>query len=146
MASIRREMVLACSPEHAWEALRDFGALHTRLAPGFVTDTRLDGNDRIVTFFTGTVLREVLIDRDDEARRLAWSIVDAPYTHHNGVAQVFAEPDGATRFVWTTDLLPDEIAGQTAEMMDRGMAVMKQTLERVDVDVSPGGAATAARA
>ncbi len=135
MASIRREMVVACSPEHAWDALRDFGALHTRLAPGFVTDTRLDGGDRIVTFFTGTVLREVLIDRDDDARRLAWSIVDPPYTHHNGVAQVFAEPepDGATRFVWVTDLLPDAIAGQTAEMMDRGLAVIKQTLEQVAV-------------
>ena len=110
MASIRREMVLACSPEQAWDALRDWGALHTRLAPGFVTDVCLDGADRIVTFFTGAVVREVLIDLDDQARRLAWSIVDDPYTHHNGVAQVFAQPDGQTRFVWVTDLLPNEIA------------------------------------
>ena len=77
--------MIDCSPERAWDALRDFGAIHVRLAPGFVTDARLDGPDRIVTFFTGTTLREVLVDLDDDARRFAWSIVDAPYTHHNGV-------------------------------------------------------------
>jgi Polyketide cyclase / dehydrase and lipid transport len=131
MASIRRETLIDCSPEHAWEALRDFGAIHVRLAPGFVTDARLDGPDRIVTFFTGTVLREVLVDRDDDARRLAWSIVDQPYTHHNGVAQVFDGPDGRTGFVWVTDLLPNEIAERTAAMMDRGLAVIKETLEGV---------------
>jgi hypothetical protein len=37
----------------AWAALRDFGALHWRLVRGFVTDTRIDGQDRIVTFFNG---------------------------------------------------------------------------------------------
>jgi hypothetical protein len=131
MASIRRETLVDCSPSRAWDALRDFGALHVRLAPGFVTDARLDGPDRIVTFFTGTTVREVLIDLDDDARRLAWSIVDPPYTHHNGVAQVFDGPDGATRFVWVTDLLPNEIAERTAAMMDRGLAVIKQTLEGV---------------
>jgi hypothetical protein len=132
MASIRKEIVIDCSPAQAWDALRDWGALHTRLAPGFVVDTRLDGADRIVTFFTGTVVREVLVDGDDGERRLAWSIVDQPYTHHNGVAQVLAEPGGGTRFVWVTDLLPDEAAGRTAEMMERGLdlEVIKQTLDR----------------
>jgi Polyketide cyclase / dehydrase and lipid transport len=128
MASIRVQAVIDCSPEHAWDALRDFGALHTRLAPGFVTDVRLDGEDRVVTFAVGTTVREVLIDRDDDLRRLAWSIVDGPYTHHNGVAQVFAEPDGRALFVWTTDLLPNELAARTAEMMTAGIAAITRTL------------------
>jgi hypothetical protein len=128
MASIRVQAVIDCSPEHAWDALRDFGALHTRLAPGFVTDVRLDGEDRVVTFAVGTTVREVLIDRDDVLRRLAWSIVDGPYTHHNGVAQVFAEPDGRALFVWTTDLLPNELAARTAEMMTAGIAAITRTL------------------
>jgi hypothetical protein len=58
------------------------GALHERLVPGFAVDTRLDGDDRIVTFANGTVLREILVDLDDEACRLVWSVVDGPYTHH----------------------------------------------------------------
>lgn len=129
MASIRTETVLDTSPEEVWAALRDWGALHQRLAPGFVTDTRLDGNDRIVTFASGSVVREVLIDLDDDSCRLAWSIVEGPYKHHNGVAQVFAEGEHRARFVWTTDLLPNELASRTAEMMEQGTTAIKKTLE-----------------
>jgi uncharacterized protein YndB with AHSA1/START domain len=129
MASIRKETTIAAAPEEVWDALRDFGALHTRLAPGFITDTRLDGNDRIVTFFNGSVVREILVDRDDDARRLAWSIVDGPYSHHNGSAQVFPDGDGGTRFVWITDLLPDDLEARTDELMEYGTSVIKKTLE-----------------
>lgn len=128
MATIRVERTIEAPPEQVWDALRDWGAIHERLVPGFVTDARLEGEDRIVTFFNGAVVREVLVDLDDEARRLVWSVVDGPYTHHNGVAQVFAEGDG-TRFVWTADLLPNEAASPTAEMMERGIDVLKQTQE-----------------
>ena len=129
MASIRRETLINASPADVWAAVRDWGALHERLAPGFVTDTRLDGADRIVTFFNGSVMREVMIDLDEGARRLAWSIVDGPYTHHNGAAQVFADGDGRTRVVWITDLLPNELAERTDEMMERGLSVIKETQE-----------------
>jgi uncharacterized protein YndB with AHSA1/START domain len=129
MAFIRKEILIDASPEDVWDAVRDWGALHERLAPGFVVDTRLDGEDRIVTFPNGMVVREVLVDLDDEARRLAWSIVDGPYTHHNGVAQGFSEGEGGARFVWTADLLPNELAVSTAEAMAQGTAIAKQTLE-----------------
>jgi Polyketide cyclase / dehydrase and lipid transport len=130
LASIRKEIEIDAGPEQVWAALRDFGAVHERLVPGFVVDARLDGDDRIVTFFNGSVLREVLIDLNDDARRLVWSIVDGPYTHHNGSAQVFASDEDRVRFVWVTDLLPDEMAEQTDAMMERGIGVIKQTLER----------------
>lgn len=128
VATIRVERQIDAPPEKVWDALRDWGAIHQRLVPGFVTDARLDGEDRIVTFFSGAVVREVLIDLDDEERRLVWSVVDGPYSHHNGAAQVFAEGDGC-RFVWIADLLPNEAAAPTAEMMERGVEVVKQTQE-----------------
>jgi len=128
MATIRIETAIAAAPEDVWDALRDFGALHTRLAPGFVVDTKLEGNDRLVTFFTGTTLRERLVSRDDEARRLAWTIVDGPYEHHNGAAQVL-EKGGTTRFVWTSDLLPDAAAEPTRAMMQRGSEAIRRALE-----------------
>jgi hypothetical protein len=103
--------------------------VHERLVPGFVVDTRLDGEDRLVTLFNGAVAREVLIDLDDEHRRLVWTIVDGPYTHHNGAAQVIAEDDGGARFVWTADLLPNEAAETTDAMMERGVETVKRTLE-----------------
>jgi carbon monoxide dehydrogenase subunit G len=129
MASIRREVRIAARPETAWAALRDVGALHHRLVPGFVTDTRLEDGARVVTFGNGMVARELIIDVDDEARRVAWSAVGTAMTHHNASAQVF--PEGARcRFVWIADLLPHEAAPQIAAMIDQGMAVIKQTLER----------------
>jgi uncharacterized protein YndB with AHSA1/START domain len=129
MASIRKETLIDASPEQVWAAVRDWGALHERLAPGFALDTRLDGEDRIVTFANGTVLRERLIDLDDQARRLVWSIVDGPYAHHNASAQVFPEGKGAARFVWIADLLPNELAAATGEAMGLGTSVVKKTME-----------------
>lgn len=129
MASIRKEILIDASPEDVWSAVRAWDALHERLVPGFVVDTRLDGEDRIVTFGNGLVLREVLIDLDDGARRLVWSIVDGPYEHHNASAQVFAEDGGRARFVWVADLLPHALAEQTGEAMGEGTKVVKQTLE-----------------
>jgi uncharacterized protein YndB with AHSA1/START domain len=133
MASIRTEIQIDVSPDDVWAALRDWGALHERLAPGFVTDVRLDGDDRIVTFFNGSVVRERLVDRDDEARRLAWTMVEGPYRHHNGYAQVFPTGDGGTRFVWVTDILPNDLAARTAELMEHGTSVIKTTLESAAV-------------
>jgi hypothetical protein len=129
MASIYKDARIDVNPDQAWDALRDFGRLHERLAAGFVTDSRLDGEDRIVTFSGGAVARERLITIDDDARRLVWSIVDGPYAHHNGSAQVFCDCDRRTWFVWVADVLPDELAPRTAEMMERGLAAIKQTLE-----------------
>src|SRR4051794_8779032 len=62
MASIHKEILIDATPADVWDALRDFGALHTRLAPGFVLDTKLDGEARIVTFANGNVARELLVD------------------------------------------------------------------------------------
>src|SRR5215212_7244817 len=127
MASIRIETEIEAPAEAAWSALRDWGAIHERLAPGFVVDARVDGGDRLVRFFTGATLRERIVAVDDDRRRLAWSIVDGPYAHHNGAAEVI-DRDGATLFVWTTDLLPDAAADRTREMMQRGSQVIKATL------------------
>ena len=129
MASIRKEITIDASPEDVWAAARDWGALHERLVPGFVVDARLDQGDRIVTFFNDTILRERLVDLDDEARRLVWSVVEGPYTHHNGSTQVFPEEGGRARFVWIADLLPDELAGVTETFMQQGVNVVKKTLE-----------------
>jgi carbon monoxide dehydrogenase subunit G len=129
MASIRKEISIDASPDAVWDALRDWGTLHERLVPGFAVDTQLDGEDRIVTFFEGTALRELLVDLDDDARRLAWSVVDGPYAHHNASAQVFAEGESAARFVWIADVLPNELAARTGEMMQEGTSVVKRTLE-----------------
>ena len=126
MASIRKEIPLDARAEDVWAAVRDVGALHTRLVPGFVTDTKLEPGARIVTFANGMVAKELIVDLDDKARRLVWSAVGGRLSHHNASAQVFAEGDGRSRLVWTADLLPDELAGDIRMMMDHGAAAMQK--------------------
>jgi carbon monoxide dehydrogenase subunit G len=129
MASIQREIEINAPAAKAWDALRDVGALHTRLAPGFVTDTRLEPGARVVTFGNGMVVRELIIDVSEERRRVAWSTQTAQLTHYSASAQVFEAGDGKTRFVWIADLLPHEAAPMVTGMIEQGLATIKRTLE-----------------
>jgi hypothetical protein len=132
MASIVKEAVIEVGAPECWGALRDFGALHQRLAPGFVTDVQMVGpRDREVTFFTGAVAREYLIGTDDEHMRLAYSVTESPLgaSHQSASAQVISEGGSRCRFVWITDVVPDELAERIGELMDGGMRAMKQALE-----------------
>jgi hypothetical protein len=129
MASIQKEILVNASPEHCWDVLRDVGALHTRLVPGFVTDTRLEEGARIVTFGNGMVARELIVDLDDEARRIVWSVVGGALSHHNASVQVFPHGHGGARLVWIADLLPHTAAPVIRGMIEQAAAVMKPTLE-----------------
>src|ERR1700693_2981386 len=83
MASIHKDIPLDAHPDDVWAAVRDFGAVHQRLAPGFVLDARLDGEARIVTFANGTVARELLVDCDEERGRLVYAVVSERVKHYS---------------------------------------------------------------
>lgn len=129
MASIRREVSIGVPAEQLWAAVRDVGALHTRLVAGFVTDCRLEGDARVVTFANGVVARELIVDVNDKDRRLVWAAVGGRVTHHNASVQVFAEGAGRSRLVWIADLLPNELAPAIEAMLEQGTIAMKKTLE-----------------
>jgi len=128
MASIRKDMALRADPAKVWDAVRDVGAIHTRLAPGFVSNVTLEGNARIVTFANGMTAKELIVDVDDAARRLVWSIVEGRPTHHNGSIQIFSD-DGGCRLTWIADILPHDLAKPIGGMMQQGMDAMKRKLE-----------------
>ena len=131
MATVTKEIMVDACSDDVWDALRDFGALHERLVPGFVVDAREEGSARVITFFDGAVAREVLVGVDERARRLAYSVVESALgcTHHNASAQVLDDGAGGCRFVWIADVLPDSVAEPMGALMDRGIAVIKQTME-----------------
>ena len=129
MATLHKEVFIRASLDDVWDAIRDVGALHTRLVPGFVVDTRLDGDARIVTFGNGLVVREVILSLDDERHRLAWNADGGQTTHYNAVVEVVAASGGIV-CVWTTDLLPHTMAQPIAAMQDQALATMKKTLEK----------------
>ena len=130
MATIYKEIIVDASVEHVWDAMRDVGALHTRLVPGFVTDTRLEGDARVVTFANGMVVTEPIVSVDDTRRRLVWTLKGGVNTtHYNAVLEAQAEGD-KTRVRWTTDLLPHEMAEQIGQMQDQALAAMKRALSK----------------
>ncbi len=130
MASIRQEISIAVPAEKVWDALRDVGALHTRLVVGFVTDCRMEGDARVVAFANGMTVRELIVDVNDTDRRVAWSAQGGRLTHHNASAHVFADDSKRSRVVWIADLLPNEAAPAIASMIAQGLIAMKATLER----------------
>ncbi len=129
MASIHKDILIQARPQDVWAAIRDVGAVHQRLAPGFVIDARLDGDARIVTFANGAVVRELIVSIDDQARRLVYSAVGGRTTHHNASMQVIASGENQSQLVWITDLLPNEVTAIIRELVEQGAATMKHTLE-----------------
>jgi len=130
MATVYKEFVDEAGAAQVWDALRDFNAVHTRLAPGFLTACTIDAEGaRILTFANGLVAREVLVGIDEAHRRLAYTVTGGKATHHHATAQVFEEGEGRSRFVWITDVLPDAMAAYIAPMMEQGGAAMKAALE-----------------
>jgi carbon monoxide dehydrogenase subunit G len=131
MASIHKDIPIDAHPDAVWDAVRDFGAVHQRLNPGFVTDCRLDGNTRIVTFHNGHVVPEEFVDCDEARRRLAYAIVGREgVKHYNGSVQVFADGESCSRIIWIIDVLPNEIASYISEQMDLAAVAMQRHLQR----------------
>lgn len=118
-------------PELVWDAVRDVGAVHRRLVPGLAVDTRLDGTWRILTLPDGHTVRELIVDIDDHARRLAYAVVESRLAleHHHATFEVLADGPTRSRLIWITDLLPDALAPETRLRTERAAQVMKHTLE-----------------
>ena len=133
MATVRRDIVTLASPEAVWEAIEDVGSLHTRLVPGFVVNTVLEGNTRIATFANGLAVREPIVSIDPDERRLAWSSQGGNTTHYNASVQALAE-GGKTRVVWIADFLPGEAKPAIEAAMDAGAKAMQAALDRLEAE------------
>lgn len=130
MATIHKEIVIDAPADSVWDAVRDFGRVNERLAPGILREVRLEVGARVVTFSDGLSVRERLVTLDDQRRRLVYAAVGGRTTHHNASLQVLPEGPGRSRLVWITDLLPEEMVAPVEALVERGAMVMKQTLER----------------
>jgi Polyketide cyclase / dehydrase and lipid transport len=131
MASIHKDIPLSVPADEVWDAVRDFGALHTRLVPGFVRDTTLDGEARIVSFANGTTARELLVDCDAERRRLVYAVVSERVRQHSASVQIVADGAAGCRLLWTVDVLPHEVAPYMNAQMDLAAAAMRKTFDKV---------------
>jgi hypothetical protein len=77
----------------------------------------------------GTVVRERLVARDEDARRIVWAWIDDQVEHDNGSMQVFAEGQDRSRVVWIHDTLPENLAEQViAPAMDQSVPIIQAAL------------------
>lgn len=129
MASVRKEITTKARPDAVWDAIRDVGALHTRLVPGFVVDTQLVPGARVVTFANGLVATEPIVDLNEADRRLVWSAQGGKLAHYNASVQVFTAAEGHARVVWIADFLPHEAKEMVEPMMAQGMAAMQRAMD-----------------
>lgn len=148
MATVYQELSLDAAPSVVWAAVRDVGAVHECLFPGYLTDSRMEeppsdgasvGSDgthhavqtRVVTFANGLVVRERIVAVDDDHRRIAWSAIGGRASHHHASMQVRSapRPDGSegSLLVWVTDVLPDELSGAVGALVEGGAAVLRET-------------------
>jgi hypothetical protein len=128
MATLRETLDLHASAQIVWDAVREVGALHTKLVRGFVIDTRMEAGARVVTFVNGLTVREEIVGIDDGTRRLAYAIPGDRFRHYQGTVEVHDNGAGS-RLVWTIDLLPDEHAEGVRALMLQGAAAMRATLD-----------------
>ncbi len=129
MASIHHQVAVEVGGDKVWAALRLVGEAHKLFAPVLV-DAHLEGEIRTVRFANGMVVRERIIDVDDERRRVAYSVVDGPgMTYHHASMQVVDAGPGRCQFIWITDFLPPDIRGNLAPLIERGALALKNNLE-----------------
>jgi hypothetical protein len=131
MATVRTALDTLASPEDVWDVIRDVGAVHSRLAPGFVSDTRLEPGARVVTFVNGMVIREPIVTIDDDTRRLVWTAEGGRTTHYNASLEVSARPGGGATVVWIADFLPDDVTPFLSAALEAGAKAMKRSLDRL---------------
>jgi hypothetical protein len=132
MASIYQEIPLSVPAAMAWDVIRDVGNVHVRLVPGYAAQVRLDGDQRILTMANGNTVREVILDLNEQAYRMAYTVVETvmPLDFHHASFQVFPLDAASCRLVWITDFLPETQEPAVRARVSRGAQVMKLTIEK----------------
>jgi hypothetical protein len=131
MASIIKTIEIDAPADAVWDAVADFGAVHRRFAPGFVTNVELVPGGRMVTFADGLVVKELFLGADNDRRRLAYSVQTEQMSHHSASFQVRDEGGGRSTLIWTADVLPDEVEGYLSGRMEEGLKAAAPVLGRV---------------
>lgn len=120
MAVIRTTIDIPVSAARAWALIEEVGAPHKAFAP-VLSASRLDGSDtREATFANGLVVRERIFSVDAELRRVAYGLVGSDFAHHNASMEIVPLTETSCRFVWTTDVSPDEAAARLRPLMEAG--------------------------
>jgi len=133
MATVRTEFEIAADAAAVWAVIGRFETGPIRMAPGFVVScTPSEPGIRVVTFASGTTVRERLVAVDEEHMRIVYSVIgdDVHPDHDNAVMQIVSLGPRRCRFIWLRDILPDDLAEPFLASMRAGGENIRRTLER----------------
>ncbi|MBV8560195.1 MAG: SRPBCC family protein [Acidimicrobiia bacterium] len=116
---------IARKPDEVWAVVGDFGGLNAWL-PG-VESCRLEGDDRHIAM-TGMEITEHLVGKDEDARRLTYSIAaGVPVERHE--ATITVTPDGdRTSVIWDVEV-DDAMTDMFVQIYQQGLEALKAHLE-----------------
>ncbi|MCW2663408.1 MAG: hypothetical protein JWP83_4560 [Mycobacterium sp.] len=131
MASIHTEFEIAVDADQVWRVIGDWAGGPVGMAHGHVVSSRAEGNVRVVVFTNGNIACERLVARDESARRIVYSLIGDTVRpeHDNAVMQIVPNGPGRCRFIWSRDVLPDELAQPLHTAMQEAAPIIKRTLE-----------------
>lgn len=129
MATIRHHARIDRSPDEVWQVVSDAGAISTWFP--LIETSRAEDGVRFCTLQGGVSLEEEIVTSDDRLRRFQYRISggDMPVDHHIGTIDVLDDA-GSSLVVYSTDVTPDDVAGQMDGILAEGLQGLKQHLER----------------
>jgi len=127
--SLERSAVIAADPDRVWAAIGDFGRLadwHPHVPPSAIEDDanpQVPGAVRVFAIDGKVVARERLLDRDSDARRYRYTLLD-PVVLPVGdyVATLAVHPHtGGAEVRWSAEYrAPDEVVPQVESLFGDG--------------------------
>jgi len=118
MATIYRSATLSVSPDAAWDVLDRYTRSELHIFKNCASERQVD-DYRVVVTLDGLELWERNITVDPERRRAVYTVPGIPGTeHHQAEMRIDVDPDGRAVLVWTTDLLPQDLAHGMSDMYD----------------------------
>jgi len=116
---------VTASADDAWALVGDFQGIG-QWFPG-IDSVRAEGDDRVLAMF-GMEVRERLIERDDIARSITYSIIEGvPVEQHRATVSVTPTERGAT-ITWAFEAEPDSMVALLADSYKAALQALADKL------------------
>ena len=126
MSTATAELAINATPDAVWAVVRDFYGIGGWM-PGIET-CEADGDDRLIGMM-GMTIREHLVNRDEDAKALTYSITDgAPIESHEATITVH-DADSGSRVTWDVTATPDDMANLMQGLYQQALEALKTKAE-----------------
>jgi uncharacterized protein YndB with AHSA1/START domain len=128
MATVRREVRIACAADDVWKLVGDPAAI-PKWFPGIV-DATVDGATRVITTASGLPIPEEIITLDRLLRRFQYRVQLPVVREHLATIDVFDLGDGTSLVSYGTDAKPDTFALVISGATGAALEQLRRILEK----------------